>query len=922
MDILDEIDDKLFLCHYGTKYHSGRYPYGSGENPYQHDIDFVNRVKVLKKEGLSELDIAKAMGYSATTEFRKAYSNARNEYTSWEHERAKSLSADGKSATEIAVELGYPKSYESKIRYWLNSDTMARTTRARQTSDILLKEVAQKKAIDVSAGVEQELGVSKQVLDNAIALAVEDGMALRNIRIPNVNNPGKYTTTKVLCDPEVDYKYLYDDMSRIKSVGEYHSTDGGQRWDKREYPSSVSSDRVMIRYGDQGGLERDGVIELRRGVADLSLGNSHYAQVRIMVDGTHYLKGMAMYADDLPEGVDIRFNTNKKSGTDKMKVLKEIKNDPDNPFGAYIKANGQSHYIGSDGKEHLSPINKLKEEGEWDTMARNLSSQFLSKQPMQLINKQLNLSYSDKLAEYDEINSLTNNAIKRKMLLDFADECDSAAVHMKAAALPRQSTRVVLPSTTIKEGECYAPYLHNGETVYLIRYPHAGTFEIPKLVVNNKNAGAKKLLGNATDAIGIGIKTAEQLSGADFDGDTVVVIPDNPSIRINTRKPFRELVDFDPKTQYGSTEKTITNRKGETVTVYYNNAGIRFKPMSESQKQKQMGVVSNLITDMTLQGASEDEIIRATKHSMVVIDAYKHKLDYRQSERDQHIEQLRQKYQRHVDDPEKYGGASTLLSRRKQDVDVPERQGSGRIDPDTGIKTYRETGRKYTDPKTGKEVAAVDHSPLILETKDVRTLSTGTPQENAYADYCNKLKALGNKARKEYMSTPLPKKDPSAEKIYSREVAELDAELALAKANAPKERRAQAIANSIIEAKKAANPELKEKANKKELAKISRYAIDDARAAVGAKGHKIDITDQQWKAIQSGAISGTKLTELLRYADPDKLKERAMPKTKATLSDAKISQISSMKNSGYTIAEIAERIGCSTSTVSKYINAA
>lgn len=93
-----------------------------------------------------------------------------------------------------------------------------------------------------------------------------------------------------------------------------------------------------------------------------------------MVDDSHYLKGMAVYSDDIPEGYDVAFNTNKKSGTPKMKVLKPIKDDPDNPFGASIKANGQSTYIGEDGKEHLSPINKLKEEGDWDTMAKNLSA--------------------------------------------------------------------------------------------------------------------------------------------------------------------------------------------------------------------------------------------------------------------------------------------------------------------------------------------------------------------------------------------------------------------------------------------------------------------------------------------------------------------------------------------------------------------
>ena len=50
-----------------------------------------------------------------------------------------------------------------------------------------------------------------------------------------------------------------------------------------------------------------------------------------------------------------------------------------------------------------------------------------------------------------------------------------------------------------------------------------------------------------------------------------------------------------------------------------------------------MGKISNLITDMTLLGASEDKLARAVRHSMVVIDDEKHHLDYKQSEKDNNI---------------------------------------------------------------------------------------------------------------------------------------------------------------------------------------------------------------------------------------------------------------------------------------------
>ena len=98
----------------------------------------------------------------------------------------------------------------------------------------------------------------------------------------------------------------------------------------------------------------DGVIQLRRGVDDISLGKSRYAQVRIGVDGTHYLKGMAVYSDDMPPGIDIIFNTNKSDKGDIHKAMKSIKDDPDNPFGSIIR---QKHYIDANGKRRLSALN-------------------------------------------------------------------------------------------------------------------------------------------------------------------------------------------------------------------------------------------------------------------------------------------------------------------------------------------------------------------------------------------------------------------------------------------------------------------------------------------------------------------------------------------------------------------------------------
>ena len=895
MDLVEED----ILMHYGVKRRSGRYPWGSGDNPYQHGGDFLARVEELQRLGKTEKQIADELHLS-TTDLRMQVRVAKHERRALQADRARSLREDGKTLDEIASILGYAN--DSSVRALLNENTAANKNKAQATAEILKKELAEKGAIDVGTGVERQLGVSTGVLQEALFILETEGYNRYGVGVPQVNDPKKRTITPVISVPEIDQREVYQNLDLVKSVGDYHSTDGGESWDKREYPASIDSSRVKILYGDEGGALKDGVIEIRRGVADLDLGDSHYAQVRILVDGTHYLKGMAMYSDDMPDGADIVFNTNKHTGTPKMDVLKKIQDDPDNPFGALIKANGQSHYIDADGNEKLSAINKLKEEGDWDKMSKNLSSQFLSKQPIQLIKKQLDLTYADAADEFSEICSLNNPTVKRKLLLDFADECDSAAVHLKAAALPRQSTQVILPLNAMKETEIFTPNYRDGEKVVLIRYPHGGTFEIPELTVNNKNQTAVSVLGkNIRDAVGINPKVAERLSGADFDGDQVVVIPTGGRVKIQSTPALKDLKDFDPKTDYSTEGKT----------------GVRLLAKGAAT-QRQMGEISNLITDMTLKGATEPEIARAVKHSMVVIDAAKHKLDYRQSEKDNGIAELKKKYQGFDDETGHHGGASTLLSRRKQDVEVPERQGSGVIDPLTGKVVYKESGRTYVDPRTGKTVAATTKVKRILAVDDVRSMSSGTLQEEAYADYANKMKDLANKARLEYKATPTLKRSASAAKAFEPEVNRLMAALKVAQLNAPLEREAQRIANARVKAKVQAN----NITDKDEISKIRRAAISDARNSTGASGKRtrITISDGEWTAIQSGAISDTTLSEILRYAEPKTVRERATPRRTTQLSDARISRIKAMANSGHTNAEIAEALGISTSAVSKYLN--
>lgn len=903
------------LMHYGMPRRSGRYPWGSGENPYQHSKDFLARVEELQKAGKSQVDIAKEMGLT-TTQLRTQMSLAKEERRALEVDRAKSLRADGYSLNEIARMMGYNN--DSSIRSLLNESSEQRMNASRNVAEFLKKAVDEKGMIDVGTGVERELGpISKEKLKEALYILELEGYEVYGGGLPQVTNKGKQTNLKVLCPPGTEHKEIFN-PENVHSLRDYEKTldvDGVER-KAFEYPTSLNSKRLAVVYGDQGGSARDGLIELRPGVKDLDLGESHYAQVRIMVDGTHFIKGMAVYNPDLPEGIDVRFNTNKPTGTpilgDKGNtVLKNIKkDDPNNPFGSLIKEKGgqsyyddpDGNYIGPDGKKQsLSLINKRAEEGDWGEWSHNLPSQFLSKQPLALINKQLNLSKADKVAEYDEISSLNNPTLKRHLLEAFANDCDSAAEHLKAAALPRQKYQVILPLTTIKDTEIYAPNYKNGEQVALIRYPHGGQFEIPIVTVNNKNNEGKKFIGtNPKDGVGISAKVAKILSGADFDGDTVMVIPVNDKVKIKNKSPLKDLENFDPELLYG----------GKPEGSY--------KKMKNTQTE--MGKISNLITDMTLQGANDSELARAVKHSMVVIDAEKHGYDYKQSEKDNGIAALKKKYQGHYDENGRYHeGASTLISRAKSEATVPKRQGSPTINEDGSLswKTASDNKLYYTDPKTGKTKMRTQASTKMAETKDAYSLVSiaDTPQERAYADYANSMKSLANQARKQMVSTERLNYSASANKTYSEEVSHLMAQVNEAAKNAPREREAQRIANSVVNAKKQANPDMKPAEQKK----IAQQALTSARQQVGAQRKSVTISDREWEAIQAGAISDTQLKQLFKYTDLTSLRERATPRTNGTLSDARIGKIKAMAASGHTNAEIAEALGVSTSTISKYL---
>jgi DNA-binding CsgD family transcriptional regulator len=955
------------LKHYGIKRKSGRYPWGSGENPYQRDNKgFLARYHELRKD-YPEKEVAKMMNMSMR-ELRAKVSSAKNEKIKEDMQAVYDRKYKAKmSVSAIAEELGIS---ETQVRNYLKPYAADKLKERNVIFDQLKDEVDKKKYVDVGKGTNYELGITEDKLEKSLAVLKEEGYTLSNIKVEQAAT-GQYTTMKILAAPGVTTREIYQHLDEVEPLGKYtiHDSDGTTKLGILP-PVIVNKNRIKINYADTGtGGEKDGVIELRRGVDDLSLGKANYAQVRIAVEGGLYLKGMAVYRDgkDMPDGVDIIFNTSKSSNKSFDEVLKPMKEDKDNPFGATILNDSKlekvsQFYYDKDGEKHQSALNVVTEEGKWDTWSKTLASQFLSKQSPDLAKKQLDLAKEYSKADLDDICKLTNPVLKKKLLEEFANGADADAAHLKAAALPRQSSKVILPVPSLKDNEIYAPSYHDGETVICIRYPHQGIFEIPELKVNNRNREAIKVLGKTPiDAVGMNAKVAERLSGADFDGDTVVVIPvkDARGVRkvgVWTSDPLPGLKNFDPKADYKLPDSA---------------------PELDTRKKNQlMGITTNLITDMTLKGASLDEIERATKCAQVVIDAQKHHLDYKKCFTDNNITELHMKWQ-----GKKNGGASTIVSKAEGQYHEDNVKDYYKIDEATGKKITQKTGEKYL--KANLKVKDMDDQQLayykeasnkyrsemnaylkeqtaakregreatipepsapenkyglkftpktrtykttkMAVTDDATTLMSPTPNrmERVYANYANSMKALANEARKEYVKTTNIPMSQSAAKTYSKEVESLEAKLVEAKRNAPRERAAQRYANSVISAQLNSNPDLKYDNDK--LKKIKNSALSNARARFGADKQSVQIkpTESEWKAIQSGAISSSKQREIFDNCDSDYLKKLATPKASATsgLTSGQKMRIKAMKASGsYTMAEIAQELGISASTVSKVIS--
>lgn len=906
---MSELKNNSYLAHYGMPRRSGRYPWGSGEHPFQSAEEFMGYVRSAKEEGLSESQIARDLGLS-TNAFRDQRTAARNEIRASQRAMALKLTSQGYSTNGAANRMGIP---ESTVRSLLSDSAKNREEVNNAISEEFDRMINAGYFVDVGEGAEAHLGISKEKLRAAVKTAENKGYHVINVYQKQTGTHNK-TLIKVLAPADADLMTVVKNKDKIAPPN-FHIDRDSNEVVKTEPPRSFPSSRVEIRYAEDGGTDRDGLIQIRRGVPELSLGNAKYAQVRIAIDGTHYLKGMAVYADDLPDGVDIRYNVNKHKGTPKMDTMKKMKSDPENPFGATIKMDdelilAQRHYTDENGKRQQSCLNIVSEEGTWFEWSKSLPSQMLSKQRLPIIQRQLEKSYQDAAGRVNELKQVRNPQIRAKLAEDLSGQLDSDATNLRAAAYPRQCSQVILPFPELSENEIYAPNFKDGERVALIRFPHGGIFEIPQLTVRNSGSPAAKTIGNAIDAVGINPRVAEQLSGADFDGDTVLVIPNNEGSIVSHSK-LKELEGFDPKESYPGTDC-------DPADLIPNDGPDKTK--GDKLKGLEMGKISNLITDMSLAGAPFDEIARAVKHSMVVIDAQKHQLNYKKSYIDNNIGELYIKY--HGAEGK---GASTIVSRATATTRVPERReahGLYEVPDDQkqdwleGKKVYIDLKGKHYNPKTGKEepnqqeVAKMDIAEDANELRGITDPnSLGYQVEEAYANYANRMKGLADECRRMSRTAPVYQKRHDLAGQYSNEVATIESKIAERRKKSPLERRAQILAEADTRLKIQKDPSIKSDRDK--YKKESNLSLVRARNKLSVGDVDIHLSEKEWEAIFAGALNKDAFAYLMQHCDPIELSTYAFNKKDEELSDKRIIMVKDMDRLGYSRSQICDHTGLS-----------
>ena len=235
--------------HYGRGHldggNSGRYPWGSGENPYQRLESFMSIYKKLRSEGMDDEAIGQIWGMPVAQAFTQAYQSLKKDYglsrtdvahlwgiTTSELDakqqiytaqvdsmnlfKARNLKEHGYSNVKIAELMN---TTEGSVRNWLSQDESRKQKIIDETTSVLRNAVKEKNYIQVGAGVEARLGITPTKMKAALALLKEEGYEVINVQVDQLGT-GNKTTVKVLCPPGTTYREL-----KSKHIGDIQLPD-------------------------------------------------------------------------------------------------------------------------------------------------------------------------------------------------------------------------------------------------------------------------------------------------------------------------------------------------------------------------------------------------------------------------------------------------------------------------------------------------------------------------------------------------------------------------------------------------------------------------------------------------------------------------------------------------------------------------
>ena len=94
---------------------------------------------------------------------------------------------------------------------------------------ICSKKADQKRFIDIGAGVENHIGVSRTKLNTAVAELQEQGYKVHRVNVEQIGIPGQFTIVKVLGAPDTTWQEVVKDVSKIQSITA-HSGDYGRTY--------------------------------------------------------------------------------------------------------------------------------------------------------------------------------------------------------------------------------------------------------------------------------------------------------------------------------------------------------------------------------------------------------------------------------------------------------------------------------------------------------------------------------------------------------------------------------------------------------------------------------------------------------------------------------------------------------------------